>query len=101
MKKKMKERNDTFQSFQNILKEIDAESKYNKKTELLKDYFEAFKGNLYIFCRLMLCKQDKRVYNLKDKAFGKFIAKFVGVPQDEFVQHMSKSGELAKSAKYV
>ena len=52
----------SFFKFQGVFNLLLKQPKYKEKTKILKEFFDSFKGDLYLFCKFLLCKQDKRVY---------------------------------------
>lgn len=39
-------------------------------------YLNNTSGDIYLLCKLLLCKEDKRVYNIKDKSLCKLLSRY-------------------------
>ena len=57
-------------------------------------------GDAYLLCKLLLCKEDKRVYNIKDKSLCKLLARYWGCQQQEMVSD-SEKGDASETARKV
>ena len=90
----------TFSSFQSLCKDIEEASQYTAKTETIRKYLKTFKGDLYLLCKLLLCRQDKRVYNIKDKSLVKIIAKCLNCSQDKMISDL-ENGDASETSKKV
>jgi hypothetical protein len=90
----------TFYAFQTLCKDIEDASLYTAKTEIIRKYLKTFKGDLYLLCKLLLCRQDKRVYNVRDKSLVKLIARCLNCSQDEMVSDL-ENGDASETAKKV
>ena len=63
-----KDESGSFESFTQLCLRLGDEPSYNQKEEIIKRYVEdEFTGDLFLLCKLLLCKEDKRVYNVRDK----------------------------------
>lgn len=96
--KKPADNSGTFYEFQKVCQRIEEQGSYNAKTKILEEFFKNFSyeqgyyfrrlfffkkirihvcsGDLYLFCRLMLCRLDKRVYNIRDKQLVKILSRY-------------------------
>lgn len=54
----------SFFSFQRLCKEVGENASYTQKTVVLTKYIDSFNGDLYLLCKLLLCKQDLRKYHV-------------------------------------
>ncbi len=108
-----------FETFQLICKKIADESSHLKKSSLLKDFLKdgiekgflfwkktkireknisknstkklgGFKGNTYLFMKLLIPNATNRVYNLNSKQLVKLFSRIFGTDQDEMIDHLNK-----------
>ncbi|EGD81001.1 ligase III [Salpingoeca rosetta] len=75
----------TFANFCDLCNRIAARPSYNDKTDAVRQYItkgnsagDGFKGDLYLVIRLLLPRNPKRVYNMKDKAFVRVFSNLLG-----------------------
>jgi hypothetical protein len=62
--------------------------------------FQAFGGDLYLLCKLLLAKQDKRVYHLRDKQVIKLLAKLIpGTTLEELSIDLEKGDQSETGRK--
>lgn len=55
------------------------EGSSNQKTQIIKDFIaESPQADLYLLCKLLLAKNDTRVYHLADKKIIKLFAAMLG-----------------------
>lgn len=88
-----------FSSFVSICAKIALEASYNGKVDLLKDYFANYTGDVYTFCRLMLCRNDiSRIYNLKEKQMVKIISRVLSCDHDDMLDHFLTGGSISNTA---
>lgn len=90
----------TFHVFHNLCKSIEDASQYTAKTEVVSNFVKSFKGDLYLLCKLLLCRQDKRVYNIKDKSLVKLMARYLKCSQNDMISDLEK-GDVSETAKKV
>jgi len=87
-------------SFQQLLElhdKILSTTAYNDKTKICKEFFAEFDGNLHTLCKLLLCKQDKRVYRIRDKQLVKVLAKVFKCDVDEITADL-EGGDQSETA---
>lgn len=53
----------TFLELQTLIEEIASNSKHTDKTKVIAKFLKTFEGDVYKLFRLLLCREDKRVYN--------------------------------------
>ena len=87
-----------FWQFVKLCLEITEESKYTLKTQILKDFLESFTGDIYLLFKLLLPKQDKRVFRLQDKALVQVMSQVLGADHDDMLEHLDK-GDASETCK--
>eukprot|EP01114_Cavostelium_apophysatum_P018682 TRINITY_DN5843_c0_g1_i1.p1 TRINITY_DN5843_c0_g1~~TRINITY_DN5843_c0_g1_i1.p1 ORF type:complete len:1034 (+),score=331.86 TRINITY_DN5843_c0_g1_i1:101-3202(+) len=97
-KKGNKDTSGSFYDFQKLCAEIGNEPGYGGKTAIVKKFVQSFTGDVYLVCRLLLCREDKRVYNMKEKAFIKVVSPILGCPAKDMLQDFEK-GDMGETAK--
>eukprot|EP01102_Stenamoeba_stenopodia_P016187 TRINITY_DN5629_c0_g1_i3.p1 TRINITY_DN5629_c0_g1~~TRINITY_DN5629_c0_g1_i3.p1 ORF type:complete len:1101 (+),score=403.70 TRINITY_DN5629_c0_g1_i3:66-3368(+) len=88
----------SFYRFQQICNEIEAVSSYSKKTKILQKYLDHFDGDVYLFCKLMLCKNDKRTYQMREKSLVKVLSRILKCSLEKMTTDL-EDGDLAETAK--
>jgi hypothetical protein len=91
----------TFYDFISLCKEIEKEPSYNNKTELVKTFIKNHdKIDLYLLCKLLCCKDDKRVYNMKEKQLVKVLSRIWKSNHADMISDLS-NGDFTETAKKV
>jgi hypothetical protein len=90
----------SFHDFIELCKQIEAEGSYNGKTKLVAEFLKSHNVDLYLFCKLMLCKDDKRVYNMKEKQIVKALSRIWQCPLQEMISDLD-NGDFSETAKKV
>lgn len=91
----------SFYEFQLLCSDIGNEPSYNNKTDIIQSFVKTFKGDLYILCKLLLIRDDKRVFNIKEKQFVKLLCMdktFKQVNHNEMIEHLLQ-GDCAETVK--
>lgn len=85
-----------FSQFQDLCDKVLAEPSHNGKTKIIKDFIESptWSGDLYLLCKLMLTKDDQRVFHLREKSLTKLVATILGAPHNDLLIDLQK-GDLA------
>eukprot|EP00011_Vannellida_sp_DIVA3-517-6-12_P013504 CAMPEP_0114607370 /NCGR_PEP_ID=MMETSP0168-20121206/2034_1 /TAXON_ID=95228 ORGANISM="Vannella sp., Strain DIVA3 517/6/12" /NCGR_SAMPLE_ID=MMETSP0168 /ASSEMBLY_ACC=CAM_ASM_000044 /LENGTH=570 /DNA_ID=CAMNT_0001818247 /DNA_START=16 /DNA_END=1725 /DNA_ORIENTATION=- len=82
-----------------LCEQLERTPKYTDKTNLLRDYVDNdLEDDLYLFCKLLLCKEDKRVYNLKKKQLVKLFSRHLGCSHTDMLHDLEK-GDVALTCK--
>lgn len=63
--------------FQNT---IHANIIFSEKTSLLAKNFKVWKGDVFLLCKLLLCKNDLRKYNIREKTTVKILSRHFNAP---------------------
>ncbi|XP_053605193.1 DNA ligase 3 [Plodia interpunctella] len=93
-----------FSTFCTICKNISKVDAYTDKTAIVNTFFrkgtdgESFKGDLGMWCKLLLPQISKRVYNLKSKQLIKLFSKIFGTDHDDMLTDLEQ-GDVAKTIK--
>jgi hypothetical protein len=58
------------------------------------------RGDLYLLCRFLLAREDKRVYNMREKQFAKCLNRACGAPLADMIADLDK-GDMSQTAKQV
>ncbi|KNC45925.1 DNA ligase [Thecamonas trahens ATCC 50062] len=86
--------------FTSLLQQIRSESSHTGKTEVIERFLASYQGSVYLLFKLLLTKEDKRVYNIRDKQLAKLMAQLLDMPVDSVRGHLAKSGSMAETAAY-
>lgn len=85
-----------FETFQCIVEKVAKYPSYLEKTGIIKIFFKngadgtTFKGDIEIWCRLLLPGSVKRIYNLQNKQLVKLFSKIFVEDQDEMLEHLEQ-----------
>lgn len=57
------------------------------------------RGDLYLLCRFLMARDDKRVFNIREKQFVKFLSRELGCDLQKMITDLEKGdpGETAKN----
>ncbi|GFQ96986.1 DNA ligase 3 [Trichonephila clavata] len=97
-----------FQRFRKICTKLGKHNKYTDKTAILQEFFtkgsdgEGFKGNLYLWAKMLLPAVEKRIYNLQNTQILKIFSKIFEVSleemQEDFQSGIGK-GDVSETVK--
>ncbi|PRD34334.1 UNVERIFIED_CONTAM: DNA ligase 3 [Trichonephila clavipes] len=97
-----------FQRFRKICTKLGKHTKYTDKTAILQEFFtkgsdgEGFKGNLYLWAKMLLPAVEKRIYNLQNTQILKIFSKIFEVSleemQEDFQSGIGK-GDVSETVK--
>ncbi|KAM3966910.1 DNA ligase 3 [Aphomia sociella] len=91
-----------FVTFFNLCKKISRVDAYTEKTAVVNSFFrkgtddKSFKGDLALWCKLLLPQVSKRVYNLKSKQLIKLFSKIFSTDQNDMLTDLEQ-GDVAQS----
>ena len=94
-----------FSTFTIICDQIAEESSHLKKTEILSNFFKkglsgnGYKGNKYLFLKLIMPNTDNRVYNLNSKQLIKICSRIFSTDLDEMSDHLNK-GDVSETCRH-
>ena len=60
----------------------------------------SIRGDVYLLCRLLLARDDPRVYNLREKAFAKVLSRILGCEIKDVLEDFEK-GDMSETSKKV
>ncbi|TRY78644.1 hypothetical protein TCAL_13609 [Tigriopus californicus] len=89
-----------FRQFRKICARLAEEPSYNAKTEIIRQFLTrgtdqtSFKGDLYVWVRLLLPGTVKRVYNLQSKQLVKIFSRIFGTIEEDMLEHL-EAGDVA------
>ena len=85
-----------FSQFQTLCDKILGEPSHNGKTKIIKDFIEdpSWKGDLFLLCKLLIIRDDQRVFHLREKSLTKLVATILKVPHNDMMLDLQK-GDLA------
>jgi hypothetical protein len=86
----------SFYEFQKVCTELSNESSHKGKTDIIEDYLSSFKGDVYLFLKLILPKADQRKYNLKEKKLIKIFSGIIGTDQEEMLTDLEQ-GDISET----
>lgn len=93
-----------FSTFFKLCKKISKVDAYTDKTAAVNNYFrkgteDTFKGDLALWCKLLLPQVTKRVYNLKSKQLVKLFSKIFNTDQDDMLTYLEQ-GDIADTIQH-
>lgn len=89
-----------FLLFSKLCKKIAKIDAYTGKTTVVENFFTkgsdntSFKGDLALWCKLLLPQVSKRVYNLKSKQLVKLFSRIFNTDHDDMLTHLEQ-GDVA------
>ncbi|XP_063237948.1 DNA ligase 3 isoform X2 [Bacillus rossius redtenbacheri] len=95
-------KDNSFREFRKLCMDVENVSSYTAKTAVVEKMFtkgtdgESFKGDLLLWCRLLLPGHVKRVYNLQSKQLVKLFSRLFRADQDEMLEDLEK-GDVAET----
>jgi hypothetical protein len=91
-----------FSQFQQLCDKILQEPSHNGKTKIIKDFIEdpTWKGDLFLLCKLLMAKDDQRVFHLREKSLTKLLSMILKVPHNDLLLDLQK-GDLAGTSSSV
>lgn len=100
--KSVKSKELLFKGFRILVADISSVSSYTEKTNLVakvfKDGFDGkgFKGDIILWCRLLLPGVIKRVYNLQSKQLVKLFSRIFHTDQESMLEHLEQ-GDIGET----
>ncbi|XP_054719212.1 DNA ligase 3-like [Uloborus diversus] len=95
-------KDNSLREFRKLCSQLEGEPSYTKKTEIISNFFSkgsdgnGFKGNLYLWVKLLLPAAHKRVYNLQSKQLVKLFSEIFQTPQEEMLEDL-ENGDVAET----
>ncbi|CAK1544132.1 unnamed protein product [Leptosia nina] len=88
-----------FSTFYSLCKKISKVDAYTEKTALVNNFFtngcnNKFKGDVVLWCKMLLPQVSKRVYNLKSKQLVKLFSRIFNIDHDDMLTHLEQ-GDVA------
>ncbi|CAH0399223.1 unnamed protein product [Chilo suppressalis] len=93
-----------FKTFFTLCKKISRVDAYTEKTATVNSFFrkgtdgDSFKGDLGLWCKLLLPQVTKRVYNLKSKQLVKLFSRVFNTDHDDMITDLEQ-GDVAQTIK--
>ncbi|KAG8037370.1 hypothetical protein G9C98_005580 [Cotesia typhae] len=100
--KKSKNRDNTFREFRQVCANIANASAYTEKTAIVKKMFSdgakgnGFKGDVVLWCKMLLPMANKKIYNLQSKALIKLFARILQEDEQEMLEDLEQ-GDVAET----
>ncbi|XP_047532095.1 DNA ligase 3 [Vanessa atalanta] len=94
-----------FSTFFSLCKKISKVDAYTDKTAEVNNFFtkgcdgQKFKGDVILWCKLLLPQVSKRVYNLKSKQLVKLFSKIFNTDHDDMLTHLEQ-GDVAETIQH-
>lgn len=94
-----------FREFRRLVADISNVSSYLDKTELVRKMFTkgsdgvSFKGDLKLWCKLLLPGVFQRIYNLQNKQLIKLFSRMFNTNQSEMLEHLEQ-GDIAETIQH-
>ncbi|XP_067217037.1 DNA ligase 3 isoform X2 [Linepithema humile] len=101
-KEKISSKDDSFREFRRLCSNIADVDAYTDKTAIIKTMFtkgaqgDGFKGDIVLWCKLLLPGAVKRIYNLQSKQLIKLFARLLLQDEDEMLEHLEQ-GDVAET----
>lgn len=97
---KKEHRDDLFREFRRLVAEITNVSSYLEKTKLVREKFGGdFKGDVALWCKLLLPGVAARVYNLQNKQLIKLFARIFVTDQNDMLEHLEQ-GDIGETIQH-
>lgn len=96
------QKDNLFREFRKIVADITNHSSYLEKTEIVNKLFTkgsdgiSFKGDVVLWCRLLLPGFVKRIYNLQSKQLIKLFSKIFQTNHDAMLKHLEQ-GDVSET----
>lgn len=100
----LKTEDNNFQAFYSLCRKIKKVDAYTEKTATVNNFFtkgtddDTFKGDLALWCKLLLPQVTKRVYNLKSKQLVKLFSRIFNIDHDAMLTDLEQ-GDVAQTIK--
>ncbi|XP_046967345.1 DNA ligase 3 [Vanessa cardui] len=94
-----------FSTFFSLCKKISKVDAYTDKTAEVNNFFtkgcdgQKFKGDVILWCKLLLPQVSKRVYNLKSKQLVKLFSRIFNTDHDDMLTHLEQ-GDVAETIQH-
>ncbi|XP_011866733.1 PREDICTED: DNA ligase 3 isoform X2 [Vollenhovia emeryi] len=101
-KSKVPSKDDSFREFRRICSKVADVDAYTDKTAIIKRMFTAgslgdgFKGDIVLWCKMLLPGAVKRIYNLQSKQLIKLFARLLLQDEDAMLEHLEQ-GDVAET----
>ncbi|XP_071565842.1 DNA ligase 3 [Temnothorax nylanderi] len=101
-KSKIPSKDDSFREFRRICSNVADVDAYTDKTAIIKRMFtkgslgDGFKGDIVLWCKLLLPGAVKRIYNLQSKQLIKLFARLLLQDEDAMLEHLEQ-GDVAET----
>nr|CAD7567649.1 unnamed protein product [Timema californicum] len=95
-------KDNSFREFRRLCADLANASSYTAKTAIVQTFFtkgtdgDTFKGDLLLWCRLLLPGHVKRVYNLQSKQLIKLFSRLFKTDHDDMLEDLEK-GDVAET----
>ncbi|XP_066248451.1 DNA ligase 3 [Euwallacea similis] len=99
------DKDNLFKTFQKIVRKVANHPSYLEKTAIIKNIFEkgskgdGFKGDIEIWCRLLLPGSVKRIYNLQSKQLIKLFSRIFLEDHDQMLEHLEE-GDISDTISH-
>ncbi|KAG5347662.1 DNLI3 ligase, partial [Acromyrmex charruanus] len=101
-KSKVPSKDDSFREFRRVCSNVADVDAYTDKTAIIKRMFtkgslgDGFKGDIVLWCKLLLPGAMKRIYNLQSKQLIKLFARLLLQDEDAMLEHLEQ-GDVAET----
>ncbi|KYQ48394.1 DNA ligase 3 [Trachymyrmex zeteki] len=101
-KSKVPSKDDSFREFRRVCSNVADVDAYTDKTAIIKRMFtkgslgDSFKGDIVLWCKLLLPGAVKRIYNLQSKQLIKLFARLLLQDEDAMLEHLEQ-GDVAET----
>ncbi|XP_018353062.1 PREDICTED: DNA ligase 3 [Trachymyrmex septentrionalis] len=101
-KSKVPSKDDSFREFRRVCSNVADVDAYTDKTAIIKRMFtkgslgDGFKGDIVLWCKLLLPGAVKRIYNLQSKQLIKLFARLLLHDEDAMLEHLEQ-GDVAET----
>ncbi|EGC32964.1 hypothetical protein DICPUDRAFT_81260 [Dictyostelium purpureum] len=85
-------------SLSKLCEKLKEESTHSGKTQIISSFCKVFNGDLYLLAKLLLCKEDKRVFRMRDKVMLKICAHIWDADLDDMIADLD-NGDFTETCK--
>ncbi|XP_046733837.1 DNA ligase 3-like [Diprion similis] len=95
-------RDDTFREFRRLCASVANANAYTSKTAIVRQMLtkgcegDGFRGDVTLWCKMLLPGVTKRVYNLQSKQLVKLFSRMFNKDEDEMLEHLEQ-GDVAET----
>lgn len=94
----------SFQAWEEVCDDVEANAAYTQKTAICARHLAKLRAEapdcVYVFLKLLLAKEDARVYRLRDKQWVKLLSALLQQDDSAMLEHL-ELGDISETARLV